>query len=82
MLVRIQTVLLTVYLFGISGQVVGVQQVDVILGSQQKTTSLLVQQQRVGEEAIEGAQEQRDAASLQQLWSKETDTQTKESFIN
>lgn len=46
---------------------VGVQHVEVIPGAQQETTSLLVQQQRVGVEAVGGTQEQGDAASLQQL---------------
>lgn len=55
------------YLPGGSGQIVGVQHVEVVPGAQQETTSLLVQQQRVGVEAVGGTQEQGDAASLQQL---------------
>lgn len=62
------------YLSGGPGQIVGVKQVDVIPGSQQKTTSLLVQQQRVGVEAIGGAQEQRHTAGLQQFWPAERET--------
>lgn len=59
--------LLLEYLSGGSGQIVGVQQVEVIPGAQQETTSLLVQQQRVGVEAVGGTQELGKAASLQQL---------------
>lgn len=55
------------YLSRGSGQVVGVQHVEVIPGAQQQATSLLVQQQRVGVEAVGGTQEQGDAANLQQL---------------
>lgn len=68
------------YLSGGPGQIVGVKQVDVIPCSQQKTTSLLVQQLRVGVEAIGGAQEQRHTAGLQQFWPTEraTDRQDKE----
>lgn len=68
------------YLSGGPGQIVRVKQVDVIPGSQQKTTSLLVQQLRVGVEAIGGAEEQRHTASLQQFWPTEraTDRQDKE----
>lgn len=53
------------YLSGSSGQIVRVKQVDVVPGSQQKTTSLLIQQQGVGVEAIRGAQKQRYTAGLQ-----------------
>lgn len=55
------------YLSGGSGQIVGVQHVEVIPGAQKETTSLLVQQQRVGVEAVGGTQELGNAASLQQL---------------
>lgn len=57
----------TVYLSGGSGQIVGVKHVDVIPGSQQKSASLLIQQQRVRVEAIGGTQKQGYTASLQQL---------------
>lgn len=60
-----------VYLSGGSGQIVRVKQVDVIPGSQQQTTSLLIQQQRVGVEAIGGTQKQGYTASLQQFWHRE-----------
>lgn len=60
-----------VYLSGASGQIVGVKQVDVIFGSQKDTTSLLIQQQRMGVETIGGAQEQGYAASLQQLYHRQ-----------
>lgn len=68
---------MAVYLSGGSGQIVRVKQVDVILGSQQKTTSLLIQQQRLRVEAIGGAQKQRYTASFQQFWPRESDTQTR-----
>ena len=70
-----------VYLSWGSGQIVRVEQVDVIPRSQQKTTPLLIQQQRVGVEAIGGAQKHRYTAGLQQFWprasKRKTLTQTK-----
>ncbi len=70
------------YLPGGSGQIVGVKQVDVIPGSQQETTSLLIQQQRVGVEAIGGAQKQRYTAGLHQFWPRERETDRQNKEIN
>lgn len=46
------------HLSGGPGKIVRVKQVDVIPGSQQKTTSFLIQEQRVGVQAIRGTQKQ------------------------
>lgn len=63
------------HLSGGSGKIVRVKQVDVIPGSQQKTTSFLIQEQWVGVQAIWGTQKQGYTASLQQFWHrvKQTD---------
>lgn len=64
------------HLSGGPGKIVRVKQVDVIPGSQQKTTSFLIQEQRVGVQAIRGTQKQGYTASLQQFWHRENDKQT------
>lgn len=57
-------------------QIVWVKQVDVIPSSEQKTASLLIQQQRVGVQDISRARKQIDTSSLKQFWSKTSKRQT------